>query len=91
MASTCCKGIVKGRTVVLRGRAKLREGTEVVVTPVEYPIGSPQAVLQAVRSGPRLRHEDVVEFLRLIEEGKRPARFGDPFERARGKSGKGSE
>ena len=91
MASTCCKGIVKGRTVILRGRAKLRDGAEVVVTPVEHPIGSPQAVLQAVRSGPHLKHEDIVEFMRLIEEGKRPARFGDPFERARRKAGQGSK
>lgn len=87
MASTCCKGVVKGRTVVLKGRTRLPEGTEVVVTPLEYPIGSPQAVVAAAKSPPHLKHEDVVEFMRLIEEGKRPARFGDPFERARQKAG----
>ncbi len=86
MAAPRCKGIVKGRTVILKGRPRLRDGTEVTVTPIEHPIGSPQAVLEAVRAGPRLRHEDVMEFMRLIEEGKRPARFGDPFQRARRKA-----
>lgn len=89
MASSCCKGVVKGRTVILEKRARLREGTEVVVTPFEPPIGSPQAVLEALRAAPHLKHEDVVEFVRLIEEGKRPARFGDPFERARRKAKQG--
>jgi hypothetical protein len=83
MASTCCKGVVKGRTIVLKGRPRLREGTEVVVTPVEHPIGSPQAVLEALRASPPVRHEDVVELLRLIDEGKRPVRYDNPLTRGR--------
>ncbi|MBM4031387.1 MAG: hypothetical protein FJ291_06320 [Planctomycetes bacterium] len=86
MAAPTCKGIVKGRTVILKGRPRLREGTEVVVTPVQYRVGSPQAVVAAMKAPPHLKHEDVVEFMRLIEEGKRPARYGDPFERARRKA-----
>ncbi|MBM4039463.1 MAG: hypothetical protein FJ290_13205 [Planctomycetes bacterium] len=81
MATTCCKGIVRGRTVILKGRPKLREGTEVVVTPVEHPIGSPQAVLEALRESPPVRHQDVVELLRLIDEGKRPVRYDNPLTR----------
>ena len=86
MASTCCKGIVRGNTILLERKPKLREGTEVLVTPVEPRKGSPQAVVAAAKAPPHLAHEDVVEFMRLIEEGKRPARYGDPFERARRKA-----
>ena len=67
MAHATYKGTVRGGAVILDGDADLPEGTGVVVTPVDPIKGSPQAVLAAVLAPPHLKHEDVVELMRLIE------------------------
>jgi len=79
--ATSYHGIVKNGTVVLKKKAKLPEGTEVLVTPIEPVKGSPQAVLAAALSPPHLKHEDVQEFMRLIEGGARPVCFDNPLKR----------
>jgi hypothetical protein len=83
MGNTAYKGIVKGRTVVLEAAADLAEGTEVLVTPLKAPRGSPQAVLAAIDAPPRIKPEDVNELMLLIEEGKRPVRYDNPLTRNR--------
>jgi len=83
MSKPAYKGIVKGRTVVLKEIADLPEGSEVMVTPVEAAKGSPQAVLAAIGAPPHVRPEDVDEMLRLIEKGKRPVRYENPLKRKR--------
>lgn len=79
MAQATYNGVVHGRTVVLDDAVDLPDGTGVVVTPVEPVKGSREAVLAAVNAPPHLKPGDTAELLRLIEEGKRPVRFEDPF------------
>lgn len=79
--SASYKGVVKGNTVLLEKATELPDGTEVLVTPLEMVKGSPQAVLAALKASPPVSHEDVVELLRLIEEGKRPVRYDNPLTR----------
>ena len=81
MNTTTYHGIVRNGTVVLKKKAKLPEGTQVLVTPVVPAKGSPQAVLEAALSPPHVKHEDVQELLRLIEEGKKPVRYDNPLTR----------
>ncbi|MGH8057826.1 MAG: hypothetical protein ACREOH_11425 [Candidatus Entotheonellia bacterium] len=78
-----CKGIVKGRTVILEEDAVLPEGTEVLVTPLTTLPGSPQALMTAMRAEPHLKPEDVDEFERLIEEGKGSVSYASPFQKKR--------
>jgi len=85
MAQATYKGTVRGGAVILEGDADLPDGTGVVVTPVEPVKGSPEAVVAAALAPPHLKHEDVVEFMRLIEEGKRPVNFENPLTRKRPK------
>jgi hypothetical protein len=75
VGKTGYKGIVKGRTVVLEEAADLPEGTEVLVTPMVPPKGSPKAVLAAIDAPPYIKPEDVDELIRLIVKGKRLRRF----------------
>ena len=75
MDATTYHGIVKNGTVVLKKKARLPEGTEVLVTPLENVKGSPQAILAALKASPPVSQEDVQELLRLIDEGKQPIRF----------------
>ena len=75
------KGVVRGKTVVLGDEADLPEGTGVLVTPLPPAKGSPQAVLTVMEASPAASHEAAEELRRLIREGKRPARFEDPFSR----------
>jgi hypothetical protein len=77
------RGIVRGNTVQLETGVNLLDGTEVVVMPVELVRGSPQAVLAAMDAPPNLKPEDVQEFRQVIEEGRRPASYEDPFKTAR--------
>ena len=77
------KGIVRGKTIALEGSVSLPEGTEVLVTPLEVAKGSPQAVLAIMDAPPQVKSENVKELVRLIEEGKRPVRFGNPLARKR--------
>ena len=79
MARASYKGTVRRGAVILDGDVDLPDGTGVVVSPLEAVEGSPEAVLAAVNSPPFVKHEDVVELLRLIEEGKRPVRYGNPL------------
>jgi len=58
--------IAKGKRVTLKKAMKPRKG-------------SPQAVLEAMRRCRQLKPEDVDELFRLIEEGKRPVRYDNPF------------
>jgi hypothetical protein len=81
MSVTSCKGIIRGRKVVLEEGADLPDGTGVLVTPLELVKGSPQAILAALDASPPVSHEDVEELLRLIEQGKRPVRYDNPLTR----------
>ena len=83
MTGTTYRGVVKDKMVILEEGAALPEGTEVLVTPFEAVLGSPQAVLAAMDAPPHLKPEDVEELRRLIEEGKRPVRFDNPLARKR--------
>jgi hypothetical protein len=81
METTVCKGVVKGHAVILEEGVVLPEGTEVLVTPIQAWPGSPQAVLAAMQAEPHLKPEDVDELERLIEEGKRPVSYENPFQK----------
>lgn len=80
MQSPTYKGTVRGGTVVLDPPADLADGAEVIVTPVEHPKGSPQAILAAMETLPHISPEDAEELMRLIKEAKQPARFDDLFD-----------
>jgi len=79
MSKAVYKGIIKGRTVILRKAGDLPEGAEVLVTPVGPPKGSPRTVLTAIDAPPQVKPEDVEELIRLIDEGKRPIRYDSPL------------
>lgn len=79
MNKTAYKGVVKGRTVVLKEAPDLPEGAEVLVTRLETLKGSPQAVLAAINAPPYIKPEDVDNLMQRIEEGKRPVRYESPF------------
>jgi hypothetical protein len=85
MSDACYRGTVRGGTVILEADVNLPDGTGVLVTPVEMPRGSSQAILAAAKAPPHLKHEDVEEFLKLIEGGKRPVRYDNPLTRGRRK------
>jgi hypothetical protein len=81
MTAATYRGVVRGGIIVLRdGDASLQDGTEVLVTPVSDRIGSAQAVLAAVRSGPKVPADWVDELERLIAEGRRPPSNPDLFQ-----------
>jgi len=81
MQDTPYTGVVKGRQITLDKKARLPEGTRVLVTPMENIKGSPQAILAALKASPPVSHEDVQELLRLIDDGKRPVRYENPFKK----------
>ena len=85
MLTTVCRGIVKGNIIILEQDTALPEGTEVLVTPLSALAGSPQALLSAMKAKPHLKPEDVDEFEKLIEAGKRPVSFRTPFAKKRGR------
>jgi hypothetical protein len=85
METAACKGIVQGSTVILEEGAVLPEGIEVLVTPLQALPGSPQALLAAMKAEPHLKSEDVDEFERCIEEGKRPVSYESPLQTKRAK------
>ncbi len=82
------------RAVVVRGKlndpshieldeplSKIRGAVEVTVRPVQEPtVGSPLAVLQAMRALPDLEPGDVDELERMIEAGKLPTRSEGLFD-----------
>ena len=61
------------------GLAELPEGAEVLVTPLEAKKGSPPTLLAAINAPPHVNPKDVDKFMRLIEKGKRPVRYGNPL------------
>lgn len=76
MRLSASKGVVRGSTVILQGGVSFPDGTEVLVTPLTAPPGSPAAVLAAMQQAPHLDSETVDEWERLMEEGKRRVSFG---------------
>ncbi len=81
MSDTCCRGVVRGSAVVLEESAHLPEGTDVLVAPVGRSRGASHDIIEVLNASPPVTHEDVEELLRLIREGRRPARYGSPFVR----------
>ncbi len=79
MSETMYKGTVRGDLIELDEECSLPEGTRVLITLVDPVCGSPQTVLQAAKSPPRIVAEDIVTLNTLIEEGKQPLRYRDPF------------
>ncbi|MBM4041395.1 MAG: hypothetical protein FJ290_23075 [Planctomycetes bacterium] len=77
MAETTCRGVVRGSTIVMERDANLREGTEVLITPIGRRKAAPRDLLDVLNASPPVTREDVDELLRLIKEGKRPVRHGD--------------
>jgi hypothetical protein len=74
------RGLVRGGSVVLLEHdTPLREGTEVLVTPVAGTPGSPAAVLAAMEAEPRVPHAWVDELEQLIAQGRRPPTQANPF------------
>jgi hypothetical protein len=65
MPASLCKGVVRGRSVILDRGASLPEGTRVVVTPVETERGSPGGI----GGEPKLAHYPI-----LNEERRRTKR-----------------
>ena len=72
MTQTAYRGVVRGGVVLLDHGTPLPEGTEVVVTPVSAPRGSPAAILAALEKLPKVPPEWVDELEQLIAEGRRP-------------------
>lgn len=70
------RGIARGKTIELEETLPYEDGevVQVEVQPLdtEAEPGTAAAILEAVRKPPHLTKEDVDEFERLIEEGKRP-------------------
>ena len=79
MSASRQQGVVRGHSVELDKRAKLRDGTRVFVIPVNEVVGSPGAVLAALARTPPVSSKDVDELERLIEAGRRPLATFDPF------------
>jgi hypothetical protein len=80
MMNTAYRGVVRGGMVVLLvEKTPLREGTEVLVTPVSGTPGSPAAVLAAVEKAPQVPAGWVDELEQLIAQGRRPPVRPDPF------------
>jgi hypothetical protein len=72
MTETAYRGVVHGGVVRLDPGTPLPEGTEVLVTPVSVPRGSPAAIVAALEKLPKVPSEWVDELEQLIAEGRRP-------------------
>jgi hypothetical protein len=76
MNNVTYRGVVKGKTIELDEPLPYPEGQPVTVSvePVSpaFALGSPAAILDAMRRLPHLRAEDVDELERAINEGKLP-------------------
>jgi hypothetical protein len=74
MSAATYRGVVRDGLVVLRDQEQpLKEGTEVLVTPVTNPPGSGAAIIAALDKLPRLPAEWVDELEELIAQGRLPA------------------
>ena len=74
--------VAPGNQVRLKPGHVLPAGTEVVVSLQPGPAqrrGSPAAILEMLRSRPRVAHEDVEELRRVISEGRGDSDWRDPF------------
>jgi hypothetical protein len=71
MTTTVYRGIVKDGAVVLENDVRLRDGAEVLVTPVAATAGTPAALLDALKTAPPVPSEWVDELEQLISEGRR--------------------
>lgn len=72
MKTRSYRGVVRSGNVVLEAEAQLREGTEVVVTPVVADSGSSASVIAAVEAAPQVPEAWVDELEDLIAQGRRP-------------------
>jgi hypothetical protein len=79
MANDEYRGVVRDGVVEMDHDTPLPDGTEVVVTPVAHPRGTPAAILAAVERSPRVPSEWVDELERMIAEGQRGRRRSIPF------------
>jgi hypothetical protein len=63
-----------GKVLVPHEPVDLPQGTELQlqVTEVEFPRGSPQAILKAMSEPPHVTREDIEALEKAIEEGKLP-------------------
>ncbi len=79
------KGIVKGKTIELEETLPYEEGQAVSVSvePLNNgaELGSPNAIMNAMRQPPHLSPEDVDELERVIEESKLPMQEGGVFDK----------
>ncbi len=80
MTTTVYRGIVKDGAVVLENDVRLRDGAEVLVTPVAARAGTPAALLDALKAAPPVPVEWVDELEQLIAEGRRPPSRPELFE-----------
>jgi len=80
-------GVVKGKRVEFDEELPFEDGQSVRVDiqpdTQQFPRGSPQAVLEAVRQPPHLEKADTDELERLIAEGQLPVRFEGEFDNER--------
>lgn len=80
MSETVGRGVVRGSTVVLEQPVALPDGAEVVIRSDNGARrGSPKAILQALRSLPRVDAEAAEELMRQIGKGKMPVRYRNPL------------
>ena len=81
MVPTGYRGIVRGGVVLLDEESLLRDGTEVLVTPVEGARSSGRAIVAALDNAPKVPSDWVDELERLIADSQHapaPAElFGD--------------
>lgn len=81
------RGIVRDGVVVPEEKLSVPDGTPVLVTLSDavpaspHPVGSPQAVLAALRQGPHPTEEDVAALMEEIRRGRQPLRFDSPLDR----------
>ncbi|HEX3149890.1 MAG TPA: hypothetical protein VHR66_17570 [Gemmataceae bacterium] len=74
------RGIVRGSNIVLLEKGpSLREGTEVLITPI-HPPGSAAAIIAAIESPPHVPSEWVDELELLIAGGARPPAQAPSFD-----------
>lgn len=79
MTNAAYRGVIRGGMVVLLDKdTPLKDGTEVLVTPVSEPRGSPARVVAAVESAPHVPAEWVDELEQLIAQGRCPPARPDP-------------
>jgi hypothetical protein len=72
-------GVVRDGVITLKGDAKLQDGTEVFVTPLQYEPWTPAAVIAAMESEPHVPSAWVDELEAIIAAGQCPASYEDPF------------